>query len=59
MTCELCYAVDADVKVSLAWYVEGREPVQAIARCRDEWPCRQRVEARGDPWPLLERGVTA
>lgn len=56
LTCELCHAKSADVAMRLAWYRGEKEPVQAIDRCRDTAACRDRLEARGDRWPLLERG---
>lgn len=56
MTCELCYVQDSDVQVALAWYRGSSEPIQSIARCRNTAACRARVEARGDPWPLREKG---
>lgn len=40
----------AEVAPALALYPDGYSTVQ---RCRDHRACRRRVEAEGDPWPLV------
>ncbi len=56
LTCELCFAKSADVIVRLAWYRDGgAESIQAVDRCANTAACRDRVQARGDRWPLVDR----
>jgi hypothetical protein len=56
LSCALCGHTDPYVKVGL---VEWREPIDgqrwsAVARCLDRKTCRERVEAAGEPWELVE-----
>lgn len=50
--CEVCYREGSDIERGWARYREGKEPYQIIDRCVDRAACRQRVQERGDVWPL-------
>jgi len=54
VTCELCGFTDPrDVRSGLACYADdGR--FERIDRCTDHQACRDRVEASGEPWLLLD-----
>ena len=52
-TCELCGTESRDVRSGLACYADdGR--FERIERCVDHQECRDRVEATGEPWPLVD-----
>lgn len=52
-TCELCNVESHDVRSGLACYAEdGR--FERIDRCTDHQACRDRLEATGEPWPLVD-----
>ena len=53
MTCELCGVESRDVRSGLACYSDdGR--FERIDRCSDHQACRDRVEASGEAWPLVD-----
>jgi hypothetical protein len=53
LKCLLCGIVSPDVRPGLACYADdGR--FERIDRCSDHQACRERVEAQGDVWPLLD-----
>ena len=52
-TCDLCGIESHDVKTGLACYADdGR--FERIERCTDHQACRERVEAEGLEWPLVD-----
>lgn len=52
-TCELCGMASLDVRSGLACYAEdGR--FERIERCIDHQACRDRVEAAGEVWALVD-----
>jgi hypothetical protein len=53
LICDLCGSQDRDVRSGLACYSsDGR--FERIDRCSDHQECRDRVEALGDTWPLID-----
>lgn len=64
LTCVLCGRADSDVRVALlrfesaGEYYFGSDP-----RCPDHLACQERVEAKGEDWPLAgwkrQRAVSA
>lgn len=56
--CVLCGAVSHDVRVGLVrWRKRGdvtSPPFAALPRCRDHAGCRERVEALGEEWDVVD-----
>ena len=51
--CQLCEREGYDVCSTLACYADdGR--FERIDRCTDHQACRERVEASGETWPLID-----
>lgn len=51
--CDLCGDESIDVRSGLACYADdGR--FERIDRCVDHQACRDRLEALGDDWPLID-----
>ena len=53
LACDLCGLAANDVRSGLACYADdGR--FARIDRCLDHQACRERVEAPGESWPLID-----
>ena len=55
-TCLLCGATGKDVAIGLVRWADpvGRDVFGSIPRCRDKAACRDRVEAAGEQWDVLD-----
>lgn len=58
--CALCglRAPEPTVAMGLVWW-RADNSVDAYPRCRDRVACRERVEAKGEAWPVLDNGQSS
>ena len=54
--CLLCGVEGPQIRIALVeWKDPEPERFAAIPRCSDVAGCRSRVDAQGEPWPLVEK----
>ncbi|MBX3031439.1 MAG: hypothetical protein KF809_14935 [Chloroflexi bacterium] len=56
--CGICDAEGYDVRPGVGRYRRLDGPgteIQTVTRCKDATACRQRCEAAGNEWPLVDR----
>jgi hypothetical protein len=56
LVCDVCGYRGIDVRPGLVRWRDLAQPFASVDRCEDRTACRQRVEARGDKWPVIEEG---
>ena len=59
-TCILCDIQGPQVRMGLVEWADPQlwgKRFQALTVCTDRRECRQRVEQRGEPWPLADNSA--
>jgi hypothetical protein len=54
--CEICGERSTVRAAVVAWRNPMFGRYDAVDRCLDEKACRERIESRGDEWPVLATG---
>lgn len=54
--CELCGTQQMVRPRMVAWRSLVLDPFENVDACENELECRARIAAKGEQWPILERG---